>query len=237
MDGQPDFLFASEDYGIKLAQVLGARFIPVDHERLLFPISGTAIREDPMTNWQYLLPAARPWFLKRIAIVGPESSGKSTLARHLASRFSTCYVPEYGRSYLDAVGFNLDEDAIVTIARGHRASEDALARQANRVLISDTECLITKMWSAELIGSVPDIVEEMVRESRYDLYLVSTATEAWVADAQRVQPEIAARRGFEMQCVDSLAEMGRKYLILAGDWRQREEQAFAAISNLILDVT
>jgi len=237
MNRQPDFLFASEDYGVKLAEVVGARYIPVDHDRQLFPISGSAIREDPMTNWQFILPAARPWFLKRVAIVGPESSGKSTLARNLASRFKTCYAPEYGRSYLDAVGFNLDEDAIVAIARGHRASEEALAREANRVLISDTECLITKMWSAELIGSVPDIVEEMVRESRYDLYLVSTTTQSWVADAQRVQPEIAARRAFEKQCIDALADMGRKYLVLTGDWRQREEQAFAAISKLISDMT
>ena len=237
MDGRPDLVFASEDYGAKLAQVLGARYIPVDHERQLFPISGTSIREDPMTNWRYILPAARPWFLKRVAIVGPESSGKSTLARNLATRFNTCYAPEYGRTYLDAVGLNLDEDAIVTIARGHRASEEALALQANRVLISDTECLITRMWSAELIGCVPDIVEEMVRQGRYDLYLVTSTTELWVADAQRVQPEIAARRAFEKQCIEALADMGRKYLVLTGDWRQREEQAFAAISKLISDMT
>jgi len=159
MDGKPDYLFASEDYGLKLAAVLGARYIPVDQTRQILPISGTAIRQDPMANWEYIVPATRPWFLKRVAIVGPESSGKSTLASTLARRFNTCHVPEYGRSYLDAVGFTLDEEAFITIARGHRASEEALARHANRVLFSDTECLTTKMWSSELIGHVPELVD------------------------------------------------------------------------------
>jgi len=142
-------------------------------------------------------------------------------------------VPEYGRSYLDAVGFTLDEEAFITIARGHRASEEALARHANRVLFSDTECLTTKMWSSELIGHLPELVEHMARENRYDLYLVTAATDSWVEDVHRFQPEIDARKAFETRCIGLLSNMGKRYLRLDGDWLQREEQAAASVANLL----
>ena len=113
MDRPPDYLFASDAYGLKLAEILGARYLPVDPRRELVPISGTAIREDPMRHWDYLLPEARPYFARRVAIIGPESSGKSTLTARLAAHYGTRYVSEYGRTYLDAMGLEIHTDAIL----------------------------------------------------------------------------------------------------------------------------
>ncbi len=98
LDAPPDFVFASEPYGVKLAEVLGARFIPGDAPRAMVPVSATAIRDNPARHWDFLLPAARSYFVRRVAIIGPESSGKSTLAKHLAARYDTKYVAEYARA-------------------------------------------------------------------------------------------------------------------------------------------
>ena len=132
----PNYVFASEDYGWKLAELLGMQYIPVNHPRTLVPISATLIRSDPMQYWQYIPPVVRPHFVKRVCIHGPESTGKSTLTIDLARHFSTVFVEEYARGLLDFKDGRCDYEDIEKIARGHRASEQALARQANRVLFS-----------------------------------------------------------------------------------------------------
>ena len=87
----PDYLFASDSYGTKLADILGARFIPVDLNRSLVPISGTAVRKNPLANWDYIPSCVRPYFVKKICIMGPESTGKSVLAARLAKHYGTVY--------------------------------------------------------------------------------------------------------------------------------------------------
>jgi HTH-type transcriptional regulator, transcriptional repressor of NAD biosynthesis genes len=233
MDRPPDYLFASEPYGLELAQVLGARYVPVDPRRERVPISATAIRADPMRCWDYLLPEARPYFLRRVAIVGPESSGKSTLTAALAAHYDTRYVAEYGRTYLDAMGLEINAEAILNIVRGHRAAEEAMARQCRRLLFTDTESIVTRLWSQILLGHVPDLVEQYVREERYDLYLVTAATEKWVEDPQRFQPEASARREFAARCIEVLESLGRPYVLLHGDWEERQLQAVTAVEALL----
>ena len=96
MDAPPDFVFASESYGVRLAQEFGAQFVPVDPAREINPISATMIRSDPARYADYLIPEARAHYVKRVVLVGPESSGKSTLTKWLAARFQTAFVSEYG---------------------------------------------------------------------------------------------------------------------------------------------
>src|SRR5262245_18074281 len=79
----PDWIFASEDYGWHLAEELGARFVPVDRARSIVPVSGTKVRSDPLGYWEYLPERVRPYYLKRVCIFGPESTGKNTLAARL----------------------------------------------------------------------------------------------------------------------------------------------------------
>src|SRR2546428_9601774 len=93
MERPPDYLFASEPYGLELAEVLGASYIPVDPRRELVPISATAIREDPMRHWDSLLPEARPYFLRRGAVLRPATRRPSTPHPPFAPRFGTAPVP------------------------------------------------------------------------------------------------------------------------------------------------
>jgi NadR type nicotinamide-nucleotide adenylyltransferase len=136
LPGRPDVVFASEAYGEKLAEVLGARFVAVDPARSIVPVSGTAIRKEPLRHWARIPRCVRPYFVKRVSIVGPESTGKTTLAQRLADRFDSVWVPEWARTLLERRRGSLDGFDWTEVVRGQIASEEALARDANRVLIA-----------------------------------------------------------------------------------------------------
>ncbi|MBC8101832.1 MAG: AAA family ATPase, partial [Cytophagales bacterium] len=242
MDTPPDLVFASEPYGFKLAETLGATYVPVDHARDRIPISGTRLRADPLRHWEHLLPPARPYFARRFALVGPESSGKSTLTSRLAAHFRADFAAEYARDFLAAVpdhwigtdGVNRFREASVhAILRGQEASVEAMVAQSERgILFSDTEAIVTACWSRVLLGFVPPLAEEFIRRQRYDRYLVQSASESWTDDAsQRVQPAFDERKRFEESCVAHLEQHGFPYVRLEGTWAEREAQAIAAVER------
>jgi len=227
----PDYLFASEDYGWKLAELLGMQYIPVNHARTLVPISATRIRSDPMAYWQYVPPLVRPYYVKRVCIFGPESTGKSTLAIDLARHFQTVYVEEYARGLLDPKNGVCDYEDIEKIARGQRASEQALARQANRILFCDTDLLTTTIWSEVLFGTCPAWIYEAADAMTYDLYLVMNIDVPWVDDNQRYLAD--KRQEFLDLCIQALEERNRPYIIISGTWEERFAQAVQAVEPLL----
>jgi len=121
-----DCVFGSEDYGWRLAEMLGAQYVPVDHRRINVPVSGRAIRQDPMRHWDDLLPPARPYYVRRVCILGPAADD---LAQRLVAAFRTVCVHDYGRDLRGDAGNSGG------LAQGQAAAAMALARQANRVLI------------------------------------------------------------------------------------------------------
>lgn len=203
--GRIDYVFASEDYGWRLAEELGARFVPVDRERRNVPVSGRAIRQDPMAHWDELLPPARPHYLKRICI-----PGRSTLAHELATHFRTVCVHAYEGGVLGAAHPPRDHDQLLRLFQGQAAAEEALARQANRVLLCETDALTMATWSATTLGGCPPAIAAAAERQPFDLYLV---------------PE-----GDEWQ---SLAASGRPFLRLHGPREAQFEQACQAIQRLI----
>jgi NadR type nicotinamide-nucleotide adenylyltransferase len=116
-----DVVFSSEAYGAELARRLGARHVAFDPERTRVPISATQIRADPLAHWQFIPPPVRPYFVRRVALVGAESTGKTTLAQALAAHFGTVWVPEFARAYLLARGGVTEQDMHV-IAQGQAES-------------------------------------------------------------------------------------------------------------------
>src|SRR5687767_9614309 len=115
-----DFVFAGEDYGARLAEVLGATFVPVDRRSTVaVGVSGTAIREHPFAHWERIPLCVRPYFTTRVSIFGPESTGKTTLAQRLGEHFATAVVPEYARIHLEATkSERVSAEDIARIARG-----------------------------------------------------------------------------------------------------------------------
>jgi len=228
----PDFVFASEEYGFKLAEILGARYIPVDTVRELVPVSATQVREQPMTHWAYLPDCVRPWFLRRICIIGPESTGKSTLARQLARKYDTVWVSEYARACIDAHQGQVDAAMFPLFVKGQAASEEALARQANRLLICDTDTFTTALYHELYIGDRPEWIMEEAEKRSYDLYLLASPKGTpYIADNQRQHRD--SRQWFFDQCIGWLDERKASYQILEGAWDQRFRQACQAADGLL----
>lgn len=230
-----DRFFASEPYGAPTAAAIGpdCRFVPVDLSRTLVPVSGSAIRAAPLRHWRYLPEPVRPYYVKRVCVFGPESTGKTTLARDLAAAFDTVRVWEYARPLLDPKRGRCDEDDIPRIARGQAALEDALARHANRVLLCDTDVLTTTIWSDLLFGRTPEWVRRLAEERTYDLYLLLDVDVPWVDDAQRFFGDPPTRRALFARFRDALAARGRPFVVVRGDWPERLATATAAVQALL----
>ena len=227
---RPEVIFASEPYGQKLAEVLGGRFIPVNPDRSIRPVSGTAVRTDPYAHWDLIPPPVRAFYAKRVCIFGPESTGKSTLTQNLAKHFQTLAVPEYARTLLEWREGKLEERDLPDIARGQAASEDALAPYSNRLLFMDTDPLATCVWSDYLFGRTDPAITELAQSRRADLYLLTDVDVPWVPDVVRYLPE--NRTNFLDRCEQALIREGRRYVKISGSWDERIQQAVEAVRHL-----
>lgn len=220
-----DRVFASEPYGARLAAELGATFVPVDPTRAIVPVSGTAVRADPLAHWRFLPLPVRAHYARRVCVFGPESTGKSTLAARLAAHYETHVVPEYARTYLEQRGRPPVADDMPLIARGQVASEEALAPHCNRVLIADTDALTTAIWSEVLFGEVAPEVAALAGRP-YELTIVTDADIPYTPDPIRYLPDRAA---FLERCLAALEAQRRRYLVVRGDREARLRAAIAAI--------
>ena len=234
--GPVDIVFTSESYGDELAARLGAEHVCVDRARATVPVSGTAIRSDPMGHWAFIPPVVRPFYVKRVAIVGAESTGKTTLAGQLAEVFHTEWVPEYGREYcegLDARTLTLDDfDAI---GRGQVAAEESAAAVANRVLICDTELSTTCTWSEMITGAQPRWLAAEAQARRYALVLLLGEDVLWINDGTRVLEDRRVEHTRRLRA--ALDAVGQPYVELRGPYEHRRQQAIALVESLLTPAT
>ena len=227
----PDVVFTSEDYGDPYARYLGARHVLVDRERRAVPVSGTAVRARPLAHWDYLEPCVRAYYAVRVCVVGAESSGTTTLARALAEHYGTVWVPEYARGYIDARGGHFDYEDIARIAFGQAETEEALARQANRLLICDTDLVTTTIYSEHYFGRCPHIVQRLADERRYDLVLLLDIDLPWAADPQRDLPH--RRAEFRDRFLHETISRRLPYVVIRGQGQTRLAAAIAAVDRLL----
>ena len=185
--GPVDVVFSSEDYGEKLAQVLAARHMMIDRDRRTVPISATQVRAAPLQNWQFLPPAVRAHYARRILIFGPESTGKSTLAAQLAAHFQTRYVPEWARVMLEARDNLCRESDIPAIVSGQMQSEEQGAHDCNKLLFCDTDVVTTTIYARHFYGDCAPWVQRLADEriNGYDLILFCDIDLPWQDDPQR----------------------------------------------------
>jgi NadR type nicotinamide-nucleotide adenylyltransferase len=170
--------------------------------------------------------------LRRVALIGAESTGKTTLAARLAERYDTAWSREYARDYCAAKGAELEPADLVAVARGQARLEDRAAARARRLLILDTDLLSTVVYSRHYFGSCPEPVEAQARRRRADLYLLLGPDVPWVADPpQRVQPQ----RRLELHAAlrAQLDAWGARWVEIAGPWPRRARQARHAIDRLL----
>ena len=172
----PDVVFTSEDYGARYAELLGARHVLVDRERRARPISGTAIRADPQAHLEWLDPHVRADHVTRVAVLGAESTGKTTLARDVAAHFGVPYVAEFGRSYSEALPdpprYSWSTRDFRIIAETQAAIEDDTACWVAGPLICDTNPFVTAVFHEAYLGFRDPALEESGAARRYDLFVL-----------------------------------------------------------------
>ena len=170
--------------------------------------------------------------IKRIAITGPESTGKSMLALSLAKHYQTVFVPEVARFYLDTLQRPYNQNDLLAIAKLQCAEEDKLALQAKKILICDTTLQVIKIWSEFKYGNCNTWIIDEMQNRKYDLYLLCNIDLPWEEDAQREHPD-ARQELFDIYHHE-LIQMKVSYEIISGKEDQRVLNAINAINKIIV---
>lgn len=179
--------------------------------------------------WQWSREA-RSSRVRLICLYGPESTGKSTLARKLAERYQTVYVPEVAREMIDSNRFTTED--IVRIGREQTARVLELAKKANRVLFCDTDVITTAIYSDVYLHEIPGELEDLERAIRYDQYFLFDVDVPWVADGLR---DLDSRR--EEMFARFRVELERRkipYVLVSGSYEARERAIVSVVDKLLM---
>ena len=177
-----------------------------------------------------------PINIVKVVLFGPESTGKTTLSRHLARYYNTVWTPEFARAYLQKKWNNerktCEKKDLIPIAIGQMKMENKLAKKADKLLICDTDLLETKVYSEEFYGGfVDEKLNKAASENQYDLYLLTYVDTPWEKDDLRDRPEqrLEMFTAFE----NALKKHKKNYIILKGDKETRLKNATEAIDKII----
>ncbi|MFN8353720.1 MAG: AAA family ATPase [Spirosomataceae bacterium] len=223
-----DVFFCSEEYGTPLAHHLGLPCVYFDKQRRQVPISATQLRANPWAHWHYIPPTVRPYFVKKICLFGPESTGKSTLSEALATYFRTTYVPEMARLLLQSNDITVAD----ILAIGHAQTQEVTQQEriANKLLFCDTDVITTQIYAQHYLGLVPEVLIQLERQVHYDHYFLLDIDLPWVADNLR---DLGHRRD-EMFSIFK-AELEKRqlpYTLISGTWDERFEKIKHIIQTL-----
>ena len=173
--------------------------------------------------------------LRRTGIVGPESSGKTTISRALAAWYGCSWVEEYARAYLSDLYRGAEESDLLLIATCQRQKEEAATaaakRRKDKLLISDTTQLVMHIWGMYQYGRSHSWIRQAFVEEEYNLQLLCSPDFPWVADPLRELPELSARQQVFDMYEEALQQQNRDYVVLRGQHLSRLQQAVSAISK------
>lgn len=231
-----DVVFTSENYGDEYARRLGVAHNLVDRDRKTFPVSGTAVRACPYTHWDYIPEIVKSYFLRRVVLMGPESCGKTTLCERLARHYNTTWTEEYGRTYCDEHGGNLDAEDFVRIAKGREEIERQRMTEARGVLFCDTEEVTTHVYVEMYCPGRGHLVDQWFEDritsrTEYDLtVLLSPDCEA-VQDGTRI---FLDKRWEHFVILDgTLRRRGVIPLVVGGSWEERFKRIVDEVDRIL----
>lgn len=234
-----DVVFSSERGYDPIFQELypEATHVLIDEKREQVPISATEIRKKGVfTYWDYIPEVAKPYFVKKIVILGTESCGKSTLTRNLALIYNTTYVSEYGRDVCEELGgcdgIMLDEDYPL-IAYGHKLKEYEASKRANKIVFIDTEAAVTQFYAELYNQKTQQVLNEIAKLQRYDLCLFLEPDVKWVDDGLRVHGEQKVREDNNQRLKEFLNEYGIPFVSISGNYQERLEKAIKLIRERV----
>ena len=194
--------------------------------------------------------------LIKVAVIGPESTGKSTLCELLAQHYNTQWCPEFAREYLLTHGTDYTYDDLLYIAKGQLAMEDEYIQSTvdgpqptvnsnsssnsyritthdSPILFIDTEMYVMKVWCEFVFGKCHRWVLDQIIERKYDLYLLCNTDLPWVKDQLREYPDLKTRDILYHIYKDIMINQSTPWVDISGDYDERLQKAIKAIDQLM----
>ncbi|HZF64253.1 MAG TPA: AAA family ATPase [Chitinophagaceae bacterium] len=170
--------------------------------------------------------------IKRIAIIGPESTGKSDLCRKLADRFHGTCCPEFAREYLTKYGKDYSFDDLLSIAKAQLKMEDDLQEKANGYYFIDTEMNVLKVWCEVVFGNCHTWILKQIAERKYDFYLLCDVDLPWVSDELREYPDFTFRKKLFAMYKDIVVNGNTPWAVVSGADEARAEAAATILDSV-----
>ncbi|GII98125.1 NadR type nicotinamide-nucleotide adenylyltransferase [Sediminihabitans luteus] len=234
--GPVDAVFTSDAYGTELARRFDATWARVDPDRSTVPVSGTAVRADPVAHWWALPGAVRAWYARRVVVLGAESTGTTTLAADLAARYGIEPVLEFGREWSEirpgglAAPWHTAEFDLVAREQARR-EDDAARRTPLPLVVCDTDVLATTLWHERYVGRRSPGVEALAAGRTPDLYLLTGDEIPFVQDGLRDGEHV--RHAMQERFREVLAARGVPWVELHGSRTERLAAALALVEPLV----
>ena len=201
-------------------------------------ISSTEIRKNPYAHWDWIPNIAKPYYVKKVLLMGGESTGKSTLTINLANRFNTNYIDEAGRDISERSGTDmmmLSED-FTEILLQHKLNEIKAIEHSNKVIFEDTDALITQFFMGfledpgiEKNKALSDAIDAL---NSYDLILFMEPDVEFVQDGDRSEEIRDNREKYSDQIKKLILSHGKRFVTVSGSYEERYEKAIAEVSKL-----
>lgn len=237
----PSVFFGSEpsDATEYEARFPGSKYVVYDEVRSNINISATRVRGNVFENWEYIPSIVRADFALRVCVIGTESCGKTTLVKYLAKRFNTSWIEEYGRRFVeqDLMG---DESLLEPwhyplIAYHQKVEEYHELRRCNRILLVDTNAMITSLFHKMYEDRTDLIVEQIAAHERYDVILDCQPDVPWVDDGMRSNGTTTKRSRARAMLDEELQQAGLTsdpcYYKIQGSYKERLEQSIEIINQ------
>lgn len=238
-----DAVFSGDDYkGRDIWETLYPESEIVYFPRDEINISSTMIRTNPFEYYDYLPTIVQRHYVKKVCVLGTESCGKSTLVRNLAKYFNTTYVEEAGRFICDEAGGidNMQKYHYFEILFKHKQLEKDAFNHANRVLLIDTDSLITLYYYQLGFGKkdqtdkdFESIAKAISNLNDYDLYIFLEPDVKWVQDGTRTYGDEEVRKTNNDKLKKILDANGIKYVSIEGTYQERYQKSKEKIKKLI----
>ena len=238
-----DAVFSGDDYkGRNIWETLYPESEIIYFPRDEIDISSTKIRQDPFKYYDYLPKIVQRHYVKKVCVLGTESCGKSTLVRNLSKYFNTTYVEEAGRFICDEAGGidNMQKYHYFEILFKHKQLEKDALNNANRVLLIDTDSLITLYYYKLGFGNetkqdkdFESIATAISSLNDYDLYIFLEPDVKWVQDGTRTYGEEEVRKQNNDKLKRILDTNGIKYVSIKGTYQERYQESKEKVKQLI----